>query len=161
MFDIWVNVFISAPLTALVPALMPLLGVGQTTVVATVFMFSLWVIVMDTQAGIRTVNPSFIKMARSFGASRFQIYYKVLFLAALPEILTGLRMGVVRGVRGVIIGQLLIALIGFGELFDLYLSGFLMEQFWALVFVIFGLAFVLVHVVEVLERRFEYYAGSR
>lgn len=161
MLNLWVNIFISAPLTAFVPAMMPLLGIGQTTVVATVFLFSVWVIVIDTQAGIVTVNKSLIEMAESFGASRFQIYLKVMLLAALPEILTGLRMGVIRGVRGVIIGQLIVALLGFGELFDLYLGSFLMERFWALVLLIFGLAFILVQVMEFIERKFEFYANVR
>lgn len=161
MLNLWVNIFISAPLTAFVPAMMPLLGIGQTTVVATVFLFSVWVIVIDTQAGIVTVNKSLIEMAESFGASRFQIYLKVMILAALPEILTGLRMGVIRGVRGVIIGQLIVALLGFGELFDLYLGSFLMERFWALVLLIFGLAFILVQVMEFIERKFEFYANVR
>lgn len=161
MLNLWVNIFISAPLTAFVPAMMPLLGIGQTTVVATVFLFSVWVIVIDTQAGIVTVNKSLIEMAESFGASRFQIYLKVMLLAALPEILTGLRMGVIRGVRGVIIGQLIVALLGFGELFDLYLGSFLMERFWALVLLIFGLAFILVQAMEFIERKFEFYANVR
>lgn len=161
MLNLWVNIFISAPLTAFVPAMMPLLGIGQTTVVATVFLFSVWVIVIDTQAGIVTVNKSLIEMAESFGASRFQIYLKVMILAALPEILTGLRMGVIRGVRGVIIGQLIVALLGFGELFDLYLGSFLMERFWALVLLIFGLAFILVQAMEFIERKFEFYANVR
>lgn len=161
MLNLWVNIFISAPLTAFVPAMMPLLGIGQTTVVATVFLFSVWVIVIDTQAGIVTVNKSLIEMAKSFGASRFQIYLKVMLLAALPEILTGLRMGVIRGVRGVIIGQLIVALLGFGELFDLYLGSFLMERFWALVLLIFGLAFILVQAMEFIERKFEFYANVR
>ena len=161
MGNLWVNIFISAPLSAFVPALMPLLGIGQTTVVATVFLFSVWVILIDTQAGIRTVNRSLVDMARSFGATRWQIYYKVMFLAALPEILTGLRRGVIRGARGVIIGQLIVALIGFGELFDLYLGNFLMDRFWALVFIIFGLAFVLVQAMVMLEQKFEFYAGVR
>ncbi len=54
-------------------------------------------------------------MARSFGASRVQLYGKVLIWAALPEILAGIRLGVVRGVKGMIIGQLLISIVGLGR----------------------------------------------
>ncbi|MFD2184247.1 ABC transporter permease [Rhodoplanes azumiensis] len=161
LLDVWVNIFISAPLTALVPALMPLLGIGQTTVVATVFLFAVWVLVIDTQAGIRHVGGSLVDMARVFGGTRSQIFFKVLLPGALPEILTGLRLAVVRGVKGVVIGQIIIALLGFGELFELYLQNFLMEEFWALVFVVFALAFVLVELVGMVERRFDFYAGSR
>ena len=48
LFGMWVNIVISAPLTAVVPALMPLLGIGQLTVIVTVFLFSVFVIVIDT-----------------------------------------------------------------------------------------------------------------
>jgi NitT/TauT family transport system permease protein len=161
LLNVWVNIFISAPLTALVPALMPLLGIGQTTVVATVFLFAVWVLVIDTQAGIRHVGSSLVDMARLFGGTRTQIFFKVLLPGALPEILTGLRLAVVRGVKGVVIGQIIIALLGFGELFELYLQNFLMEEFWALVFVVFALAFVLVELVGIVERRFDFYASSR
>ena len=108
LLNVWVNIFISAPLTALVPALMPLLGIGQTTVIATVFLFAVWVLVIDTQAGIRHVGGSLVDMARLFGAPPAQIFFKVLLPCALPEILTGLRLAVVRGVKGVVIGQIII-----------------------------------------------------
>lgn len=161
MLGVWINIFISAPLTALVPALMPLLGIGQTTVVATVFLFAAWVIVIDTRAGIAHASRSLVDMGRMFGASRGQIFFKILLPAALPEILTGLRLGVIRGIKGVIIGQLIMALVGFGALFELYLQGFLMTRFWALVFIIFALAFVLVEIVSRIEKRFDFYASAR
>ncbi len=100
-------------------------------------------------------------MARSFGARRRQIYTKVLILSALPEILAGLRLGAIRGVKGVVIGQLLVAIIGVGELFELYSQHFLMEEFWALVVVVFLFAFAVSEGIAALERRVEYYASTR
>jgi len=161
LLSVWVDIFISAPLTALVPALMPLLGIGQATIVATVFLFAVWVIIIDSRAGVAQVNRSLVEMGLVFGGDRRQILLRVILPAALPEIATGLRMGVIRGIKGVIIGQVIIALIGFGGLFELYLQGFLMERFWALVFVVFGLAFALIGLVERLEKRIEFYAASR
>jgi NitT/TauT family transport system permease protein len=161
LLNVWVNIFISAPLTAVVPALMPLLGIGQTTVVATVFLFAVWVVVLDTRAGVEKVSRSLVDMARMFRATRSQMFFKVLLPAALPEILTGVRLAVVRGIKGVIIGQLVIALLGFGELFELYLHTFALRHFWALIFIIFSIGFLLVEIVAAAERRFEYYASSR
>ncbi|MBJ3774770.1 ABC transporter permease [Acuticoccus mangrovi] len=161
LLNVWANVFISAPLTAVVPALMPLLGIGQTTVIATVFLFAVWVIVLDAREGVRKVNPSLIDMARTHHASRLAIFTKILVPGALPEVLTGIRLAVVRGVKGVIIGQIVIALVGFGALFDLYLQTFSMERFWALVIIIFVLAFLLVEGVGLIERRVAFYAKSR
>ena len=157
----WVNVFVSAPISALVPILMGVLGIGESTVVATVFLFAVFVVILDTEVGIRKADRSLIEMARSFGARRHQIYTKVLILSALPEILTGIRLAAIRGVRGVVIGQLLVSIIGVGELFELYSQYFLMEEFWALVIIVFAFAFVVSEAVAYVERRVEYYAGAR
>lgn len=161
LLGLWVNIFVSAPISAIVPILMAVLGIGQTTVVVTVFLFAVFVIILDTQAGVRQINPSLPEMARSFGAKRYQLYTKVLALSALPEILAGVRLGVIRGVKGVVIGQLLVAIIGVGELFELYSRNFLMEEFWALVLIVFFFAFLLSESVAYIERRIEYYARAR
>ena len=161
LLGMWVNVFVSAPLTAIVPALMVIVGFGQSTVVVTVLLFSVWIITLDTRAGVKNINPSLLEMTRSFGAGTIQVYAKVIFWAALPEILAGLRLGTIRGVRGVVVGQLLIAIIGIGKLFELYSSNFLMDRFWALVIFIFLFAYVVSELVNRLERRVEFYAGTR
>jgi NitT/TauT family transport system permease protein len=157
----WVNVFLSAPISALVPILMGVLGIGEPTVVATVFLFAVFVIILDTQVGVNKADRSLIEMAHSFGGSKYQIYTKVLFLSALPEVLAGIRLGAIRGVKGVVIGQLLVSIIGVGELFELYSKHFLMEEFWALVIVVFAFAFAVSEAIAYLERRVEYYAGAR
>jgi len=161
LLGMWVNVFASAPLSALVPVLMILFGMGETTIVVSVFLFAVWIIVLDTQAGVKHITPSLIDMARSFGAGRFAIYAKVILWAALPEILAGIRLGFIRGVKGVVIGQLLVSIIGYGELFELYSRSFLMEEFWALTIVLFAFALVVAELVGMLEKRIEYYAGVR
>ena len=161
IFGMWVNIFVSAPISALVPILMAVIGIGDTTVVVTVFLFAVFVIILDTQIGIKQADRSLVEMARCFGAKRYQVYTKILFLSALPEILAGVRLGVIRGVKGVVIGQLLIAILGVGELFELYSQHFLMEEFWALVLIVFMFAFVVSEAVALLERRVEYYASSR
>jgi NitT/TauT family transport system permease protein len=161
LLGMWVNLFVSAPLSALVPVLMLLFGLGEQTIVVTVFLFAVWIITLDTQAGVRHVQPSLIEMARSYGAGPATLYTRIIALAALPEILAGVRLGFIRGVKGVIIGQLLVSIIGYGELFELYSRNFLMEEFWALTMLLFAFALTLSSAIGVLERRIEYYAGVR
>jgi NitT/TauT family transport system permease protein len=161
ILGMWVNIFVSAPISALVPILMAVIGIGETTVVVTVFLFAVFVIILDTQVGVIHADRSLVEMARAFGARRHQLYTKVLLLSALPEILAGVRLGAIRGVKGVVIGQLLVAIIGVGELFELYSQHFLMEEFWALVVIVFLFAFAVSEAIAALERRVEYYAASR
>src|ERR671922_918878 len=158
---LWVNIFVSAPVSALVPILMAVIGIGETTVVVTVFLFAVFVIILDAQVGVTQADRSLVEMARCFGARPYQVYTKVLLLCALPEILAGIRLAAIRGVKGVVIGQLLIAILGGGELFELYSKHFLMEEFWALVIIVFMFAFAVSEAIAYLERRVEYYAGAR
>ena len=161
LLGMWVNVFVSAPLTALVPVLMILFGFGETTIIVTVFLFAVWIIVLDTRAGVRHVSPSLIEMAHAYGAGRIALYGKIILWAALPEILAGIRLGFIRGVKGVVIGQLLVAIIGYGALLELYSRNFRMAQFWALTIILFAFALVIAELLERLERKVEYYAASR
>jgi len=160
LLNMWVNIFVSAPLSALVPVIMILFGMGAPTVVVTVFMFAVWIIALDTRAGVQHVSRSLIEMAYCFGASPRK-RFEIVFLAALPEILAGIRLGVIRGVKGVVIGQLLVSIIGVGALFSLYSQNFLMAHFWALVLMLFAFALTLADLVARLEHRVEYYAGAR
>jgi NitT/TauT family transport system permease protein len=161
LLSVWVNMFLSAPITAVIPALMPLLGIRDATVIATVILFAIWVVIIDAQAGVARVSPSLVEMGRVFGCSNREIIFRIVIPAALPEIITGVRLAVVRAVKGVIVGQIVIALIGFGGLFSTYLSMFLMERFWALIIVVFALAFTIIGLVEALERRISFYARTR
>ncbi len=66
-----------------------------------------------------------------------------------------------RGVKGVVIGQLLVAIIGYGELFELYSRNFDMDNFWALTIILFAFAMLVSALIENIEKRVEYYAGVR
>ncbi|MDH3280982.1 MAG: ABC transporter permease subunit, partial [Gammaproteobacteria bacterium] len=89
----WVNMFLSAPLTALVPVLMVLFGIGEQTVIITTTLFAIWIIVLDSRAGVKQISPSLVEMARSFGATPWAAFAKVYVWAAMPEILAGIRIG--------------------------------------------------------------------
>lgn len=157
----WVNVFLSAPLTALVPVLMVLFGFGMKAIIITTTLFAIWIIILNSRAGVKQMNRSLVEMAHSFGASPVDAFFKVYFWAALPEILGGVRIGIIRAVKGVIIGQLLISIVGFGALFELYSANFLMGHFWAVLIVLFALAFTISEFLAYLERRISYYAAKR
>jgi NitT/TauT family transport system permease protein len=161
LMGMWVNIFESSPLTAIVPALMALLGFGLPTMIVTVFLFSVWVIALDTQVGVERVNPSLVEMGRSFGASKRVLFSQIVLRAALPELLAGIRLGLIRGLKGVVIGQLLIAVIGVGYLFELYSRNFLMPEFWALLIILFAFAFIASEAVAYFERKVSFYASSR
>src|SRR5690606_13939952 len=161
LLKMWVNMFLSAPLSALVPMIKILLDIGTTTVIATVFMFAVWIIALDTRAGVMNVARSLVEMAASVGASRWQTTNRILLLTAMSEILACVRLGFIRGVMGVVIGQLLVSIIGVGALFTVSSNNFLMEHFWALTLMLFVFALTVGEILARIEARIDYYAGER
>ncbi len=161
VLGMWVNIFASAPLSSLVPILMLLFGLGQTTIIVTVVLFSTWIIALDTYAGVYHISPSLKEMGRSFQASRMQLLTKVLFWAALPEILAGVRLGLIRAVKGIVIGQLLVSIVAFGRFFRTFSDNFQFEEFWALTIILFIFALGFSSVLSWCEHKVEYYAKDR
>ncbi|MFN2646536.1 MAG: ABC transporter permease, partial [Burkholderiales bacterium] len=81
VLDGWINAAMSAPLSALVPVLIALFGVRDTVVAATVFLFSFFVIVVNTMTGVRGTERSLVEMARSYGAREAALFARIYFPA--------------------------------------------------------------------------------
>jgi NitT/TauT family transport system permease protein len=119
--EIYLNALYSTPLVAIAPLLILWLGIGIESKVAVVFLISVFPIVISTATGVRNVDRHFIDVARAFGGTRRQIVRKVLMPAALPFVLTGVRLAIGRAIVGVVVGELFGANAGLGYL--IYTSG--------------------------------------
>src|SRR5581483_5229800 len=98
----WVNGIFSPPIQLYWPvpplAYLPLviiwLGIGEAAKITLLALAMFAPIVISAQAGVRAVSPGRIQAAQSLGASKVQIFRHVILPSALPEILTGLRIGI-------------------------------------------------------------------
>jgi len=114
--DPWISALYSAPLVALAPLYIMFFGVGAASKVALVFTVVFFPVVVNTFAGVYSVDRGMIEVARSFNASRLQSLFKVLVPFSLSYIVTGLRLGVGRGLTGVVVGEFFFADAGLGFL---------------------------------------------
>ena len=114
------NPFVSAlyvvPTAALVPMFIIWFGLGFTARTVTVFLFCVFEILVSTYTGVRNVDRNLVDAARAFGASRWQLFSRVVSYASLPYIFAGLRMGISRAVKGMVVAELLFAVTGLGGL---------------------------------------------
>jgi ABC-type nitrate/sulfonate/bicarbonate transport system permease component len=149
----YIGAFLAAPKIVFVPILYALFGVGRGTQVAIVFLSAFFIIVVNTMGGIRHVDPSCIEMARAFGASERQLFRKVLLPGALPLTMAGLRLGIGRGVKGMIKGEMFIALVGLGALLRKYGSRFDSEKVYAILLVVVSVALICSFAMRTVERR--------
>lgn len=119
--EVYLNALYATPLVAIAPLLILWLGIGIASKVAVVFLISVFPIAISTASGVRNVDRHFIDVARAFGGTRSQIVAKVLMPAALPFVLTGVRLAIGRAIVGVVVGELFGANAGLGYL--IYISG--------------------------------------
>lgn len=152
LLDGWINAFMSAPLSALVPVLIALFGVRDTVVAATVFLFSFFVIVVNTTTGVRSTERSLAEMARAFGASELALFGRIYLPSALPAIMLGLRLGVVQAVKGMVVGEMLISLVGMGERLIYYGNTFLIPELYAVIVSVLLVAVLSSTAVQMCER---------
>src|SRR4051812_2617734 len=152
VLDGWVNAFMSAPLSALVPVLIALFGIRDTVVAATVFLFSFFVIVVNTMTGVRGTERSLVEMARSYGAGEATLFRRIYLPSALPAVMLGLRLGVVQAVKGMVVGEMLISLVGVGERLIYYGNTFLIPELYAVIVSVLIIAILSSTLVQSAER---------
>jgi NitT/TauT family transport system permease protein len=159
-FNPFVDINLSTPTLVYIPVLFALFGVSSATVVVIVFMYSFFIIVVNTVTGIKKTDPSLIEMGRSFGASESQLFRKIMLWDALPLILAGVRIGMSRAVKGMINGELFIALVGLGARLKIYQGAFNIEKVLAMLLTIIVVAAALTAIVQYIDRRMTRWAET-
>ena len=153
LLDLYLNLFLAAPLAALVPLLILLFGLRATSIVATVFLFAFFVVAVNTYTGVRDADPRLVEMARAFGAPEGLLLRRVILPEALPLILAGIRQAVGRAFNGVILGEMLVSLVGIGGLLMQFGMQFRIDAVLAIVAVIVGASALAIGGLQRLERR--------
>jgi len=106
------------PIPALgwLPLLMLWLGIGEALPITIIFICSFFPILYNTATGIRTVDKSYIRVARTLGASDMKILTTVVMPLALPNIFTGLRLESGMAWRVIIAAEMVAIPTGIGAL---------------------------------------------
>jgi NitT/TauT family transport system permease protein len=152
-FDLYINALMSAPATAFVPVLILWFGLGVGSRIAVVFLFSFFVIVINTLTGVKQVERTFVEMARSFGARERDVFFKIILPAAMPAIMAGLSLGMGRAVKGMVTAEMLLTLTGIGAMIMQYGSAFATDALFAVIFTILILAVIMMKLVQLIDRR--------
>jgi len=157
--DPFISFLYSSPRVALLPLMIIWLGIGMASKIAIIFLGAFFPIVINTAVGVRNLDPSLLKAARSFGASDAQIFRTI----ALPGsvILAGLRLGVGHAMVGVFVGELVAAQAGVGLMMATAGATFQTSKVFAGLIIIAGTGILLTHLIQRLERRFQAWMPSR
>ena len=158
--DPYLNILLVTPKSALIPIVIMATGLGLLSRVLVTFICAVVVITVNVRAGLRTLDPGWIEMARSFGATEGQLWRKVYLQGTFPAILTGFRLGLARSVSGMITVELLLVALGIGRLMLEFRDTFNAAGLYATVLVIVAEAVILLQVCRWLERWMAPWAGE-
>lgn len=148
-----VNAAYAAPITMLVPIIGIYVGLGFTGKVALVVMFAFFVILINTEAGVRQVREDLVETARAFNATHSQILRSVMMPSTTPFIYSGLRLGVGRAVRGAIVAELLLLVSNLGAFLIRAGATFNMPRLMAGIVFTMLLGYVIMWFAGYVERR--------
>jgi len=123
-FDLYVNGLYVAPLSALTPLLVFWFGIDLAPRIAAVFIFAVPEVIITCYQGAKNTPRSYVEVARAFGATERDIFWKVIIPHEIPFIITALRLGLGRAIKGMVLAELVISSTGLGDLINEYRSNF-------------------------------------
>ena len=141
------------PLILFLPLYVLFFGLGPASKIALGATIGFFPIVLNTIAGFAQVDHTFVKAAQAMGASAYQLFRYVLLPAALPVILTGLRMGFTVTLLAIIGSEAIASLAGLGHRIVQLSEGMETARMFAYIAFVVVIAVILNGVVSALEAR--------
>lgn len=150
----FVVAFEAMPKLALAPIVVLVLGIGMSSKVAMATALVVVVQALNTYSGVKAVDADLSRMLASLGATRWQVFTKLVVPTTLPWIVSGLRVTIGLALAGAIVGEYIGSTQGIGRLIQYAGTTYEISLIWVGIAVLAALSMVLYAVVGQLERRF-------
>jgi NitT/TauT family transport system permease protein len=142
----------AVPKVAIAPVLVVWLGLGMAPKLAVVALMVFFPVVVTAAQGFSSVDRNLLDLLRSVDASAWQVFRRVRFPHALPQIFSGLKIGITLAVVGAVVGEWVGASEGLGYLLLHANSQLDSTLLFAALFVLVAMGIVLFALVELAER---------
>lgn len=152
LLDPWVNLGLSLPLVSMIPVIIFIFGLGQSSIVAVVIIYTLPVLIVNTVSGVQGVSRDLVDMGRSFAADRSTMFRRIILPGAAPLVLAGVRIGTGRAIKGAIVAEQIVGLIGLGGLIQRLGGAFAVEDLYAVIIFVGVVGVLSVSLVGRLEK---------
>ena len=128
-------------------------GLGPESKIIHGGLFGFFPIVLNTISGFAHVDASYLRLARSMGASERQLFRRILLPAALPIVLTGLRMGFILCFLAIIGGETIASFEGLGHRIVWYAEAMNTVKMFAYILIVIAIAVLLNALMSMTEVR--------
>lgn len=145
----------SLPRVALAPLFVLWLGLGLVTKVALAASLVFFVVLIAVESSVKSTEPELLRMGSAMGASRRQVFRKIVLPSSVPGIFGGLRLGLVYALLGVVLEEMLASRNGLGEQLNLYAGTYRTDGVFALLLVLAMLGMALNGIAVLIENRLQ------
>ncbi|GGA33871.1 ABC transporter permease [Paenibacillus physcomitrellae] len=152
IFEPFIIMFEAMPKLALAPIIVLVFGIGIGSKIAMGFAITVVITTLTTYNGVRSVDKDLVRMVYSLGASRFQVFSKVIVPTAIPAMISALRINIGLALTGAIVGEYIGSEQGLGRMIFYAGQTYEISLIWANIFnlsILSMLLYVLVGRLEV------------
>jgi ABC-type nitrate/sulfonate/bicarbonate transport system permease component len=145
------------PKILVLPWIMLLLGFGTAPAIVYGTIHGLFPILVLVAGGVRDVDRTLIGVGRAFGASTWQLYWKVVLPAVVPTVLAGMRLGIVFCLLGVLIVEMFAGVRGMGHVLNSLANGFQAPELFAATALVSASSIAIVLGLDALNERLSHW----
>jgi ABC-type nitrate/sulfonate/bicarbonate transport system permease component len=156
LIDPYLSALYATPALGLLPLLVLWFGIGIRSTTALVVISAIFPIVINVMYGVRTVDVRLVRMARSFGAGQVRILQHIVFPSTVPYLVSGLQVGLARGLIGVVIGEMYAARDGgLGYMIAVAGASIDVNQMFVAVVLVTAAGMIMIGAIRTLEQRLQ------
>jgi ABC-type nitrate/sulfonate/bicarbonate transport system permease component len=141
------------PKILVLPWIVLLLGTGASPAVFYGTLHGFFPVLLLVIGGVRDVDPALVTVARAYGATRWQLYARVILPAIVPAVLAGLRLGIVFALLGVLIVEMFAGVRGMGYTLGALANGFQAPDLFAATLLVSAVSITIVLALDALGER--------
>ena len=147
------------PKILVLPWIVLILGFGTAPAVIYGTIHGFFPILVLVMGAVRDVDRTLVTVGRAFGASTWQLYWKVLLPAIVPTVLAGMRLGIVFCLLGVLIVEMFAGVRGMGHLMGSLANGFQAPELFAATALVSAASIAIVLALDALNDRLSHWRG--
>lgn len=153
VLDPYLTIANAMPRVALAPLFLMWFGLGETTKIMMGISTVYFILVLNTFAAVKSIEPDLKTICDVMGANRRQTLTKLTLPAAVPSIFAGLKLAIVYALLGVVLAEMLASQSGLGQLLQYYSGKFEVAGVFGVLILLSVLAVIGTTIVGLIEKR--------
>jgi NitT/TauT family transport system permease protein len=159
--DPFITFFYATPRIVLLPLIIVWVGIGIESKIWIVFLGAFFAVLINTMAGVRSLDENLLRVAHSFGAKQIDLFRTIALPGSVPFILTGLRLATGHALIGIVVGEIVGAPHGIGRMMWIAGQTFQSARMFVGLFFLATTGVILTYALQKLERHFDAWRPQR